>query len=327
MRAWLRILVGAVLLAVARALLRCYNRAPSRLVAAAARDGNTGGERGGVGGAAAAPEKKVTSRELLRNVSKGASGVIPTEPIRASRPSQYKSKSVVSGGSGTKRIMNQGKAREKEISNPNRLRIIAGTAKGKKLDSPNVYLRPMMAKVRGALFSTLEHLRAFETSSTRVLDVFSGSGSVGLEALSRGASHTTFVDLSEDCVATALRNAASCGFENRASAVCARAEEVLTDPAKFGLTDPYGLISITPPYEEVVYSQLIDAVCTSPLVAEDTLVVIEYPVEMGTLPQILGGDRLFGVRNRKYGRTVLAIYVFRPTQKLDMHVDEFLTLK
>jgi hypothetical protein len=56
-------------------------------------------------------------------------------------------------------------------------------------------------------------------------------------------------------------------------------------------------------------------------------VVIEYPVEMGTLPQILGGDRLFGVRNRKYGRTVLAIYVFRPTQKLDMHVDEFLTLK
>jgi 16S rRNA (guanine(966)-N(2))-methyltransferase RsmD len=223
--------------------------------------------------------------------------------------------------------MKQGSPREREIINPNRLRIIAGTAKGKKIDSPNVYLRPMMAKVREALFSTLDFMGVFDTSNTRVLDMFSGSGSVGLEALSRGALHSTFVDLAPDCTSTSLRNADNCGFSGRASAVCGRAEEVLKNPSAFGLKDPYGLVTITPPYEEVLYKDLIEALCVSPLVAEDTLVVIEYPVEMGTLPHILGGDKFFGIRNRKYGRTVLAIYVYRPTKSFDMRPDEFISLK
>ena len=107
----------------------------------------------------------------------------------------------------------------------------------------------------------------------------------------------------------------------------ASGEEVLSSPAKFGLTEPYSLVSITPPYEEVIYNTLIDAVCNSPLVVEDTLVIIEYPVEMGTLPYVLGGDKLFGVRNRRYGRTVLGLYVYRPNKKYDMRADEFEALK
>jgi len=97
--------------------------------------------------------------------------------------------SIKSGGSGpTGKILPQGKARAKDIRNPSRLKIIAGSAKGKKLDSPEVYLRPMMAKVREALFSTLGYMGLFESNTTLVLDMFSGSGSVGLEALSRGAA-------------------------------------------------------------------------------------------------------------------------------------------
>lgn len=109
--------------------------------------------------------------------------------------------------------------------------------------------------------------------------------------------------------------------------MCARAEEVLTEPARFGLIEPYSLISITPPYEEVIYKTLIDAICHSPLVVEDTLVIIEYPVEMGTLPYILGDDKLFGIRNRRYGRTVLSMYVYRPNKKYDMRPDEFIDVK
>lgn len=67
--------------------------------------------------------------------------------------------------------------------------------------------------------------------------------------------------------------------------------------------------------------------CNSSLIEENTLVVIEYPVELGTLPHILGEDKLFGIRNRKYGRTVLGIYVYRPTKQFDMKVEEFLSLK
>ena len=107
------------------------------------------------------------------------------------------------------------------------------------------------------------------------------------------------------------------------SSVCARAEEVLARPADFGLTEQYHLVSITPPYMEVVYKELIDAVCMSPLVGPDTLVCIEYPVEVGSLPYILGGDKFFGVRNRKYGRTVLALYVYRPSKQISMKPEEF----
>lgn len=207
--------------------------------------------------------------------------------------------------------------------NPNRLRIIAGTAKGKKINSPDVYLRPMMAKVREAVFSTLDHIGLFDGNTTRVLDMFSGSGSVGLEALSRGAAHCTFVDLAPNCIETSLANAKDCGFEGQASSVCARAEDMLLNPAQYDVLEAYDLISITPPYQEVSYKELIDAVCDSPIIESGTIVLIEYPEEMGSLPPILGDDKLYGVRNRRYGRTVLAIYVYRPSSRIDMRPDEF----
>ena len=55
--------------------------------------------------------------------------------------------------------------------------------------------------------------------------------------------------------------------------------------------------------------------------------MIEYPVELGSFPHILGEDKLFGIRNRKYGRTVLGVYVYRPTKQFDMRPEEFISLK
>lgn len=230
-------------------------------------------------------------------------------------------------------------------------------------------------QVREALFSSLASMELFDGSEVRVLDIFSGSGSIGLEALSRGlstdiivlilketepyivigkiavhkhrnitfivkcalfyvvsinillvwlgASHATFVDMSSECISTALRNAHTCGFSQRANSACASALDALRAPQKHNLHGTYDLITLTPPYEEVVYADLIDAVCTSPLIKENTIVVIEYPEEMCKLPYILGDNKLFGVRNRKYGRTVLAIYVYRPGRKFDLRPNEF----
>jgi 16S rRNA (guanine(966)-N(2))-methyltransferase RsmD len=211
--------------------------------------------------------------------------------------------------------------------NPNRLRILGGIAKGKKINSPDVYLRPMMGKVREALFSTLNFMDLFQSNGTRVLDIFAGSGSIGLEAISRGASHATFIDFSKNCVDTVLSNAELCGFGSQVSAVCTTAQEFLRDPVKYGQMDPYDVITLTPPYEEVVYADLVESLCNSPCVAPDTVVAIEYPIEMGTMPYILGQDKFFGVRNRRYGRTVLALYVYRPNKKFDMRSDEFVSLK
>ena len=230
-----------------------------------------------------------------------------------------------SGGSGKKRILPQGEKRIKELINPNKLKIIGGIAKGKRIVSPDVYLRPMMSKVREALFSTLTHLGLFDSKTANVLDIFSGSGSVGLEALSRGANTCTFIDMSPVCTKQSLDNANYLGFPN-VKAVTAKAQDVLLNPLKHGINQTFDLITLTPPYEEVIYQELIHALCNSPVVTADTIIVIEYPVEMGTLPYILGDDKLYGIRNRKYGRTVLGLYVYRPNKKYDSKPEEFLKL-
>ena len=232
-------------------------------------------------------------------------------------PQQFRTK----GGSQNPRLRPQGKAREAGLNNPSMLQISAGTAKGRRLDSPNVYLRPMMGKVREAVYSTFTSFGLYD-QACRHLDIFAGSGSVGLESLSRGASHCTFVDLSEDCCAAVERNIKWCQFEDKATVIQNDALAVLKEPYKAGIPmgSSFQLITLCPPYEEVIYADLLEGVANSPIVTEDTIVMIEYPVELGCLPHVIAcdnGGAMIGVRNRRYGRTVIAMYIINPTGRLE----------
>mmetsp|Transcript_42892 Transcript_42892/g.48727 ORF Transcript_42892/g.48727 Transcript_42892/m.48727 type:complete len:330 (+) Transcript_42892:57-1046(+) len=231
-----------------------------------------------------------------------------------------------SGGSANPRIRPQGKEREAGLNNPSLLRILGGAAKGRRLDSPQVYLRPMMGKVREAVYSTFTSFGLYEGTATRHLDIFSGSGSVGLESLSRGACHCTFVDFSDDCCAATARNIEWCGFgkdsDKTTKVVCADAMQALNDPGSVGI-DPiikFQIITLCPPYEEVIYADLLEAVANSPIVGDDCIILVEYPVELSTLPHVLDckdGGKLIGVRNRRYGRTIIAMYIANPTGAMD----------
>ena len=75
------------------------------------------------------------------------------------------------------------------------------------------------------------------------------------------------------------------------------------------------LLTLTPPYEEVDYDELMASVAASPLLNADCVVVVEYPVERGKPPFRIG--ELVGVRNRRYGRTALAFYAFKPSGALE----------
>ena len=243
----------------------------------------------------------------------------------------------VKGGSNKPLLQEQGKS--PGLNNPSMLKISAGLAKGRRLDSPQVYLRPMMGKVREAVFSTLTSFGLYASSVTvRHLDVYAGSGSVGLESLSRGASHCTFVDLSPDCCACVERNVAWCNFHesSQATVICQDAFKVLKDPYKSGgvqVGQTFQIVTLCPPYEEVVYADLLDGVANCPCVTEDTVVLIEYPIELGCLPHVVArsdGGAMIGVRNRRYGRTVIAMYVVNPTGKLDSadsRPEEFVSLR
>lgn len=233
--------------------------------------------------------------------------------------------STKAGGSANPRLRPQGKAREAGLNNPSMLKISAGSARGRRLDSPSVYLRPMMGKVREAVFSTFTSFGLYDPSrTTRHLDIFAGSGSVGLESLSRGASHCTFVDLSSDCCSAVERNVKWCQFDtdpDRTQIVTADALQALREPQAVGIPEGsiFHIVTLCPPYEEVVYGDLLEAVLSSDVVAEDTVVLVEYPVELGCLPHVLtaGGRSMVGVRNRKYGRTVIAMYVINPSGLLE----------
>ena len=218
----------------------------------------------------------------------------------------------------------QGKAREAGLNNPSNLKIFGGTARGRKLDSPSVYLRPMMGKVREAVYSTLISFGLYDYP-VRHLDCFSGSGSVGLESMSRGAKHCTFCDLAEDCCAAISRNIPWCQFDGPdydTRIVNADVLKLLREPVSVGIPEgeKFNIVTICPPYEEVTYADLLDATANSPLVQDDTIVLLEYPVELwGDLPHVYSGDSvtMIGIRNRKYGRTVIAMYICNPTGRIE----------
>lgn len=123
---------------------------------------------------------------------------------------------------------------------------------------------------------------------------------------------------------TILLNAKNLGFAGQVRAVGASVYDFLKNPSTYCRDNAdFSLITITPPYEEIVYKELLDAVCDSPALINDAIVVVEYPVEIGSLPFIIN-EKLYGLRNRKYGRTVIATYVYKPTRSYDMKEAEFL---
>lgn len=219
--------------------------------------------------------------------------------------------------------LKQGK--DKFVRNLQGIRITGGSKRNSKIETPAVYLRPLMARVREAFFSMIYQSNVLRDSAS-CIDFYSGAGTGGIEALSRGIGSATMVDFSSECAETISRNVAKLGLEDRAKILQARTEDVLRSPEAFGINKPFDLVMLTPPYEEVIYDDLMNAVAASPIVDENTIVMVEYPIELGSLPHVFADGKLVGYRNRKYGRTIVAIYVCRPTGSLDdfeMRPEEF----
>jgi 16S rRNA (guanine966-N2)-methyltransferase len=121
-------------------------------------------------------------------------------------------------------------------------RIVAGEAGGRRLAvPPGERTRPTSDRAREALFGTLSAL--VDLDGARVLDLYAGSGAVGLEAVSRGAAHALLVDADARAAATARDNAAALGYDARVTVRRDKVERVLA-----GEPDPYDLVFADPPY-------------------------------------------------------------------------------
>eukprot|EP00884_Botryococcus_braunii_P015937 jgi/Botrbrau1/3026/Bobra.0070s0022.1 len=203
---------------------------------------------------------------------------------------------------------------ESERKTHKRLRIVGGAFAGKRLlSSQGSNTRPMMEKVRCAVFDMLASAyggSGILPENTRWLDLFAGTGSVGLEAMSRGVGEATFVEADPWVVTHVLRpNITSCGIAAHASIHTGRVEEYLRQAATRPAYSPppFNFISVCPPYMLVSYQELYSLLKDSPLLAPTSMVVVEYPkAETKNIAGTLG--ELVKLRDRRYGRTNVAIY-------------------
>ncbi|KAF8822984.1 hypothetical protein IE077_001562, partial [Cardiosporidium cionae] len=178
---------------------------------------------------------------------------LPDVPLNITRPNLFTAVKDSSIQSLEATVIAENANYSTNSRNTMRLRVSSGHFKGRKLESPISFLRPMMGKVKEAIFSTLNCFQVFTENSTRVLDLYSGSGAVGIEALSRGANAATFVDISKECCLTIKRNLARCHSTEKGRVLRAAVEEVLQHPDHFSIYGQFDIIFVCPPYEDVRY--------------------------------------------------------------------------
>lgn len=183
------------------------------------------------------------------------------------------------------------------------MRVVAGTAKGRQLKGPKVPgTRPVMDRVKTALFDIL----APEIRDTRFLDLFAGTGSIGIEALSRGAASATFVELSPDMVKLVRENLAITRLAARAETIRADAFKYLETAYTAGKR--YDIVYIAPPQYQGMAARAVVQLDTAPLTEPGGLVIAQiHPRERGEL-DALNLQRLRLVDERRYGSTALLFY-------------------
>lgn len=177
------------------------------------------------------------------------------------------------------------------------MRIIAGTARGRRLATPpGDRVRPTLDRVREALFNIL----APDIAGAAFLDLFAGSGANGIEALSRGAAHTLFVDSHPQSLACIRKNLEDTRLIERGTVVNRRL------PAEIHrIQGPYDVIFADPPHEFTDFDGLLTAIAESAVLGEGGQVIVEHGRKIA-LPKSVGSLNL--VRQRPYGMTTLSFY-------------------
>lgn len=183
------------------------------------------------------------------------------------------------------------------------MRVTGGIARGRRLKSPPAKVRPTSDLVRSAIFDVLE---AQEADLSRVLDLYAGSGALGIEALSRGGDWCDFVEQDATLIGLIRENLALTGLQD-----CGRAHRLKVERVPERLGEPYTLVLADPPYEDDTALPSLERVAQSRLVAPRTALVLEHSRRREP-PAALGSLRL--AWSRRYGDTRVSIYRQEPEE-------------
>lgn len=178
------------------------------------------------------------------------------------------------------------------------MRVIAGEAKGHQLKVPKgTTTRPATDLVRGAIFSILENLT---DDWTQILDLFSGSGALGIEALSRGAGWVDFVEREPKCCGIIKQNLEKTKLAERAHVYCCSVAKALSF-----LDKEYSIILMDPPYSDSSIGDLITQLATSKLVGTNSTVVVTHSPR---LPLASTYAALNLIKEYRHGDSCIAVY-------------------
>ena len=182
------------------------------------------------------------------------------------------------------------------------MRVITGKARGIQLKTPQGMLtRPTADRVKEALFSIIR----FDVANAGVLDLFGGTGQLGIEALSRGAAGCTFVDQRKEAVALVRSNLKLCQLSEKARVVQGEGLSFLST-----VREPFHLIFLDPPYKAELLENALKKIAEIDMLTENGIIICERPVEKALADDFPG---LTHWRDYKYGKT--AVTIFRKAQR------------
>lgn len=186
------------------------------------------------------------------------------------------------------------------------LRITGGELRGRTLQTPsNLKTRPTQARLRQALFNSIQ----FQVSGSRVLDLFAGSGALGFEAISRGASHVVFVESAPSALKALKANMASLKVEAQVKIL---AESLPAAISRFEKLGPFDIVLADPPYEEGWETRLLEEISWEKLLAPGGVFCLEWGIQKSKVRELPDSVLpLTKVREKEYGDSMLTTY-FRP---------------
>ncbi len=184
------------------------------------------------------------------------------------------------------------------------MRVITGSAKGRTLRAAGDATRPITDRVKTSLFNIL----STRVVDAEVLDLFAGAGSVGIEALSRGARHATFVELDHAALRAIRENLQTTRLADRATVVRQDVFKFIARgaaPGAEGGGDKYDLVYVAPPQYKGLWAKTLEALAEHDFLAQNGMIVAQiHPKEFRELQ--LGSLEL--ADQRKYGSTMLCFY-------------------
>ena len=188
------------------------------------------------------------------------------------------------------------------------MRIIAGKFKGRRLKTPKTSaIRPTIDRVKESVFSILKN----QIANARFLDLCAGSGSIGLEAMSRGAASVTFVDRDPDSIQLIRSNLHLCGLDSKFHKIQLRKSSVQKAIRALGKKlESYDLIYFDPPYDSNIYEWSLRLISENQLLNRSGLICVECSQTNGRMVEILqlGVGDLRPYNKKCYGDTMLFFY-------------------